>query len=191
MGARYCAPVQTGPGAHPASCTMGTRSFPGVKSGRGVKLTPHPLLVPWLRKSRAIPLLPLWAARHVQSLSACTRVHLLYPYFITQRDIRLLYRFPCVRSFYLTSAVFPITLFPRDFNVGVGRLIATVYVCCFRNQDSCMCLFFFAYWIWNCLLVVTRLPVVRVTYWTQYSRYNTVAVTKTVHNAQEWPPLTL
>jgi len=23
--------VQTGPGAHPASCTMGTRSFPGVK----------------------------------------------------------------------------------------------------------------------------------------------------------------
>jgi hypothetical protein len=24
------APVQTGPGAHPASCTMGTGSFPGV-----------------------------------------------------------------------------------------------------------------------------------------------------------------
>jgi hypothetical protein len=23
--------VQTGPGAHPASCTMGTGSFPGVK----------------------------------------------------------------------------------------------------------------------------------------------------------------
>ena len=28
-------PVQTGPGAHPASCTMGTGSFPGVKCGRG------------------------------------------------------------------------------------------------------------------------------------------------------------
>ena len=40
-------PVQTGPGAHPASCTMGTESFPVVKSGRGVTLTPHPLLVPW------------------------------------------------------------------------------------------------------------------------------------------------
>jgi len=26
---------------------MGTGSFPGVKSGRGVTLTPHPLLVPW------------------------------------------------------------------------------------------------------------------------------------------------
>ena len=30
-GARFSAPVQTAPGAHPASCTMGTGSFPGVK----------------------------------------------------------------------------------------------------------------------------------------------------------------
>ena len=35
-------PVQTGPGAHPASCTMGTGSFLGVKCGRGVLLTTHP-----------------------------------------------------------------------------------------------------------------------------------------------------
>jgi hypothetical protein len=28
------------------SCTMVTGSFPGRESGRGVKLTPHPLLVP-------------------------------------------------------------------------------------------------------------------------------------------------
>jgi len=54
---------------------MGTGSFPGVKSGRGVTLATHPLLVPWSRKSRAIPLLPLWTVRPVQSLSACTRVH--------------------------------------------------------------------------------------------------------------------
>jgi len=67
--ARFSAPVQACPGAHPASCTMGTGSFPGVKSGRGMTLTPHPLLVPWSRKSRAIPLLPLWAVRPVQSLS--------------------------------------------------------------------------------------------------------------------------
>ena len=52
MEARFSAPVQTGPGAHPASCTMGTGSFPGVKNGRGVTLTPHPLLVPWSRKSK-------------------------------------------------------------------------------------------------------------------------------------------
>ena len=54
-------PVQTGPGAHPASCTMGNRSFPGLKYGRGVLLTTHPLLVPWSWKSRAIPLPTLWA----------------------------------------------------------------------------------------------------------------------------------
>jgi len=30
---------------------MGTGSFPGVKSGRGVTLTHHPLLVPWSWKS--------------------------------------------------------------------------------------------------------------------------------------------
>ena len=30
-GARFSAPVQTGPGAHPASCTVGTGSFLGVK----------------------------------------------------------------------------------------------------------------------------------------------------------------
>ena len=72
IGARFSAPVQNGPGAHPASCTIGIVSFPGVKCGRGVTLTPHPLLVPWPIKSRAIPLLPLWAVRPVQSLSTCT-----------------------------------------------------------------------------------------------------------------------
>jgi len=41
-GARLSSLVQTGIGAHPASCTMNTGSFPGVKSGRGVTLTPHP-----------------------------------------------------------------------------------------------------------------------------------------------------
>jgi len=42
VGARFSAPVQTGLGAHPASCTMGTGSFPGVKGGLGVALTPDP-----------------------------------------------------------------------------------------------------------------------------------------------------
>jgi len=54
-------PVQTGPEAHPASFTMGTESFPGVKYGRGVLLTTHPLLVPRSWKSTAIPLPTLWA----------------------------------------------------------------------------------------------------------------------------------
>jgi len=58
-----------GTGAHPASCTMNTASFQGLKSGWGMTLTPHPLLVPWSRKGRAIPLLPLWTVRLIQILS--------------------------------------------------------------------------------------------------------------------------
>ena len=57
LGVRFTAPVQTGLGAHSASCTMGTGSFRGVKSGWGMTLTPRPPLVLWSRKSRAIPLL--------------------------------------------------------------------------------------------------------------------------------------
>ena len=44
---RWEAPVHTGPGDHPASCTMGTGSLTGVKSGQGMMLTSHTLLVPW------------------------------------------------------------------------------------------------------------------------------------------------
>jgi hypothetical protein len=41
LGARFSAPVQTGPGAHPAYCKMGSGSFHGIKRpGRGVD---HPL----------------------------------------------------------------------------------------------------------------------------------------------------
>ena len=54
--------VQTGTGAHPASCTMGTVSFPrGGKYGPGVTLTTDPLLVLWSWKGIAIALLTLWA----------------------------------------------------------------------------------------------------------------------------------
>ena len=41
--ARFSAPVQTGPGTHPTSYTKGTVSFPGVKSGLDVTLTPPPM----------------------------------------------------------------------------------------------------------------------------------------------------
>ena len=35
-------PVLTGPGAHPASCKMGTESFTVEKCGQGVLLATHP-----------------------------------------------------------------------------------------------------------------------------------------------------
>jgi hypothetical protein len=41
VGARFSAPVQVGPGAHPASYTMGTGSFSGANGpGRGADYPP-------------------------------------------------------------------------------------------------------------------------------------------------------
>ena len=58
VGVRFSAPVQTSSEDHPASYTIGTGSFPGIKwPGRGVDLPPPPNAKV---KSRAIPLLLLW-----------------------------------------------------------------------------------------------------------------------------------
>ena len=60
VGTRFFAPVQTGPGAHTASCTMGAGSFPGVEAAEAWGLTPPPLSnAEVLEKRRAIPLLTL------------------------------------------------------------------------------------------------------------------------------------
>jgi hypothetical protein len=79
--------VQTGPGAHPASCTMCTDSFPGVKRGRGVLLTTHPLLASRSWNSRDIPLPPLGHKR------TCNGVTLPYrymtPFWSTERNLLL------------------------------------------------------------------------------------------------------
>ena len=62
------------------------RVFPGGKERPGRDADPSPLLVPWSRKSRAIPLLPLWAVRPIQSISACTGCTLtLYLRMVTAR----------------------------------------------------------------------------------------------------------
>ena len=68
------------------------RVFPGGKKRPGRDADPSPFLVPWSRKRRAIPLLlPLWAVRPVQSLNACTSVHLSFAFtllmFGVQKDI--------------------------------------------------------------------------------------------------------
>ena len=81
VGSRFSAPVQTGPGAHPASCTIGTGSLPGWNAAGAWSWPPHPLLVPWSWKDRVITLLPLWAVQPVQSLSACTRVS-FFKYYV-------------------------------------------------------------------------------------------------------------
>ena len=79
----------------------GYRVFPGGKERPGRDADPSPLLVPWSRKSGAIPLLPLWSVRHVQSLSAYTRVHFtfLLPPHKTKYDIYTSYTAgPSVRA---------------------------------------------------------------------------------------------
>ena len=97
---------------------MGTGSFPGVKSGRGVTLTPHPLLVPWSWRGRAIPLLPLWAVRPVQSLSNCTRVHFTLPQCLYKGDLYLL-------PFYLPIFKFAVQIMPTHFSHSLKVLTAT------------------------------------------------------------------
>jgi len=63
------------PWGPPSLLYNGYRVFPRGKEWLGYDADPHPLLVPWSRKGRAIPLLPLPAVRPVQSLSACVTVH--------------------------------------------------------------------------------------------------------------------
>ena len=98
---RTCSDRYWGP---PSLLYNGYRVFPGVKSGRGVTLTPYPLLVLWSRKSRAIPLLLIWAVRPLQSLSACTRVH--FTFFFTWEE-HLPHSVPtCSQSADATAAMF-------------------------------------------------------------------------------------
>ena len=63
-------------------------AFPGGKERPGVTLNPHPLPVPWSWKGIDLPLLPLWAVRPVQSLSACTGVHftLFYLWYLSSKS---------------------------------------------------------------------------------------------------------
>jgi len=62
VGAKFSAPVQTSPGAHPASCTMGTGSFQGVEAAGAWGWPPTPSSAEGPRKSGAIPLLTLRAS---------------------------------------------------------------------------------------------------------------------------------
>jgi hypothetical protein len=48
--ARFSAPIQTHPGVHPASYTVGTGSLSQGLSSQGVTLTTHPHLMPRLKK---------------------------------------------------------------------------------------------------------------------------------------------
>ena len=100
VGARFSEPVQTDPGAPPGLLYNGKRDFPVGKEppGRDADTSPPSSAVvkkdqsytfiptmgrtactePQCLYSTAIPLLPLWAVRPVQRLSACTIELYLY-----------------------------------------------------------------------------------------------------------------
>ena len=101
-------PIQTGPGAHPASCAMGTGSFPGVKYSWGVLLTTHPLLVPRSWKSRAIPLPTLWATTGPVTGTIYTSMFIFFSYLF---GFRL---FHC-------SSLFQIAWFLASFPKKLGK----------------------------------------------------------------------
>ena len=99
-GGRDFPPVQTGPGAHPTSCKMGAGTFLGVKCGRGLLLTIHPLLVPRSWKSRAHLYTPSGPHR------ACNGITLLYITILTHTTLvqekfilnKIIYKFSFICS---------------------------------------------------------------------------------------------
>jgi len=62
----------------PSLLYNGYRVFPGGKELPGRDADSSPLSSAVVMTDRAISLLPLWAVRPVQSLSACTRVHFTF-----------------------------------------------------------------------------------------------------------------
>ena len=133
-GARFSAPVPTGPGAHPASSTVGTGSFPGVKSGRGVTLTLHPLLLLWSRKGRAMLLLPLCVVRPVESRSACTvQLYIYSPQCLYSTAIPLLPSVPVQYSYTstpLNACTVQLYLYSPQFLYN-GALYLAVLIKCY------------------------------------------------------------
>ena len=91
MGARFSAPVQTGAGAYPASCTMGTGSSPGVKRpGCGAD---HPL--PPKRRGHERVQLYLYSPSG-PSWPVIGRTLPFYPQFLSDfnENLKFLDRFP-------------------------------------------------------------------------------------------------
>ena len=70
----FSAPVQTGPGAHPASYKIGIGSLSRGQSGRGVALTTHTHLASRLKKGYSYTSTPVW------SFVACSRMNFTFTY---------------------------------------------------------------------------------------------------------------
>jgi len=93
------------------------RVFPGGKVRPRRDADPSPILVPWSRKSRAIPLLTLWAVQPVQSLSACTVELYLYssygPYGLYRASVPVQYSYTSTPPMGRSACTEPQCLYSR------------------------------------------------------------------------------
>ena len=122
MRARFSAPVQTGPEAHPASCTMGTGSFPGVSCGRGVTLTSHPVLVPRSKIETVIPLISLRALVAYERVKPTYKYKCMYIYIyilVYKRHISYIFRYKG-------------TIFTKHITPGLKCMIS----CCLKVSST-------------------------------------------------------
>jgi hypothetical protein len=71
VGMRCSAPIQTRPGAQPASCTIGTGLFPQDKAA----LTIHSHIAPWLKKEYS------YTPTTLSVFIAYSRVKFIFHYF--------------------------------------------------------------------------------------------------------------
>jgi len=83
---------------------MDTGSYPRVKSGQGVTLTPHPFSCRGQERVELYHFSPLWAVWPVQILIACTRVHFTF-YIFRESSI-----FPLI--YFCCFLILPHTYFP-------------------------------------------------------------------------------
>ena len=107
-----------------------------------------PLVVPWSWKGRAIPLLPLWAVRPVQSLSACTTVHFTFTFTLNVKCLSFCVLFQQKQTkIYIILQTSHICNFTKTFQwesrcfLRADRLTDIHYEAdsCFPRCRSCSC----------------------------------------------------
>jgi len=136
-----------------------------------VTLTPHTLLVPWSRKSRAIPLLPLWAVRPVQSLSACTvQLYLYFPYWpygLYRASVPVEYSYTSTHPMGRTACTEPQCLYSRA--IPLLPLLAVLPV---QSHSACTVQLYLYFPYWQYSLYRASVPV-------QYSYTSTPPIGRT------------
>ena len=119
VGARFLPPVLTGHWAHPSSCTTGTGSFPGVKSGMGVTLILHPVIVQWSWMKRYS-----YTSTPPMGRTACTEPQCLYKgalYFSCHILLRRTHFWNVSRHFEYN--LYPASLYLQRLQTSAGKSI--------------------------------------------------------------------